>query len=51
MVVDDALQLPGSYQWAWDGRDTRGLEVGSGVYYYRISTGLETATGRVVLVE
>ncbi|MDY0109369.1 MAG: S8 family serine peptidase [Candidatus Krumholzibacteria bacterium] len=34
----------------WDGRNTGGAAVSSGVYFYRLEAGRETATGRLVKV-
>jgi len=34
----------------WDGRNSQGQAVGSGVYFVRMVTGRETLTDRVVIV-
>jgi hypothetical protein len=35
----------------WDGRDDKGLEVASGIYFYRIEAGPHTVTNRMVLLK
>ena len=35
----------------WDGRDTRGEEVSSGVYFYRLTAGDKTLTKKMVLLK
>ncbi len=34
----DEEKLPGRYEVVWDGKDDRGKEVTSGVYFYRLET-------------
>ncbi|KPK67201.1 hypothetical protein AMJ82_11085, partial [candidate division TA06 bacterium SM23_40] len=40
----------GSHQVAWDGRDERGREVGSGIYFCRLEAGERSETRRMVLL-
>ena len=35
----------------WDGTDNRGGRVASGAYYYRLQTGTQTATHKMLLVK
>ncbi len=42
--------VAGPHSITWDGRDDRGRSVSSGVYLYRIADGVESRTGRMVLV-
>ena len=35
----------------WDGRDGRGNGVSSGVYFYRLSTGRQTLTKKMILLK
>jgi FlgD Ig-like domain len=42
-------QSPTANSLVWDGRDSRGAVVPSGVYLYKISAGKETQTGTVVV--
>lgn len=42
-LVDD-MQEPGSYVVQWDGKDHGGRDVGSGVYFYRLSAENERRT-------
>jgi hypothetical protein len=49
-LVDDDLQ-PGSYQATWDGRDSFGNEVGSGMYYYQLELDNLTRSGRMVILK
>ena len=49
-LVDTGLE-PGTYSASWDGRDRFGREVGSGMYYYKLDTGMESRTGRMVFLK
>jgi hypothetical protein len=51
VTLVDADQTPGTYTVAWDGRDQRGSEVASGVYFYRVSWNGESETRRMVLLK
>lgn len=42
---------PGAHSAPWDGRDTSGRAVASGVYFYRVQSGDLVATDRMVLVK
>ena len=42
-------QSPTNTSIVWDGRDSNGAVVPSGVYIYKISAGKEKATGTVVV--
>jgi len=46
----DAEQSPGTYHVVWDGRDHKGGEVASGVYFYRICWNGKSQTRRMVLL-
>lgn len=48
-LVDDT-QNPGRYEVTWNGLDTTGRQVGSGVYIYRLQAGTITETGKMSLV-
>jgi subtilisin family serine protease len=48
-VIDQALPA-GRYSIGWDGKDTSGDSVASGVYYYKIQAGAWNDTQRVVVV-
>jgi len=48
-LVDES-QAPGIHSVNWDGRDTKGIEVASGVYIYRLQAGDYTSTRKMVLV-
>jgi len=41
----------GANSLLWDGRDGRGADLGSGVYYYRLRAGSDTATRQMILVK
>lgn len=41
---------PGVRHVTWDGRDESGRDVGSGVYFYRLSTAERVDTGKMLLV-
>ena len=40
----------GAHTITWNGIDRRGVSVASGVYFYRITAGADTATKKMVLL-
>jgi hypothetical protein len=49
VLVDETLDS-GLKEIPWDGRDARGVEVSSGVYFYRLRTGKSVMTRKMVLL-
>ncbi len=47
----DTNRGPGTHHVTWDGRDHKGAEVASGVYFYRITWNGESETRRMVLLK
>ncbi|MCK4547912.1 MAG: T9SS type A sorting domain-containing protein [Candidatus Eisenbacteria sp.] len=47
----DEVQHPGAHGAVWDGRDSRGVRVSSGVYFARLATGGRTRTAKLVLAK
>ena len=47
----DVQQPAGTYTVAWDGRDTAGQSVPTGVYLYRLQAGEYTQTKRMLLLK
>ena len=47
----DGVLPAGFRQLTWDGTDNRGNGVGSGVYFYRMTTGKRTLTKRMTLLK
>jgi hypothetical protein len=47
--VQPASQL-GSQEVVWDGRDNRGQAVAAGAYVYRVESGAQVVTGKLVLL-
>jgi hypothetical protein len=43
-------QTPGSYQLDWDGTDSQGTEVSSGLYFYRLTSGEVSQTQKMSLL-
>jgi hypothetical protein len=41
---------PGAYELIWDGKDDRGIELPSGVYFYRLKAGDFQASKKLVLI-
>jgi flagellar hook assembly protein FlgD len=41
----------GSHALSWDGRDGQGRQVTSGVYFYRLQSGTETETKRLIYLK
>ena len=50
-TLEDAPRLTGLNQVRWDGRDERGSQVASGVYYYRVKVGNDTLTKKMILLK
>jgi len=46
-AVDQELP-PGRYDFTWDGTDTAGRRVASGIYFYTLSVGGESLTKKMV---
>lgn len=44
------VQSPGSYQVDWDGTDSEGREVSSGLYFYRLTSGEVSQTQKMSLL-
>ncbi len=42
---------PGTHHITWDGKDASGRKAGSGIYIYRLSTGDETISRKMVLLK
>lgn len=49
-LFDRSLQNQGEQRVAWDGRDENGEVVGAGMYFYRVETARQSATGKMVVV-
>ncbi len=49
-VLDAGVRGPGTHGVSWDGRDAAGVEVTSGVYFYRIEGNVLVAPRRMLLV-
>ncbi len=50
-LVNERLQLAGTYAVAWDGRDEAGRAVAGGVYFYRLDAGASSVAKRTVKVD
>jgi len=50
-VIADGIQPAGNHQVIWDGVDSNGSPVSSGVYFYRMSTNSESFVKRMVLLK
>jgi hypothetical protein len=49
-LVDEAKPA-GSYEVVWDGKDERGNNLASGIYFYRLQIGEQTQTKRMLLLK
>ncbi len=47
----DLVQDAGRHEAVWNGRDDTGRPAGAGVYLYRLTTGTETATRKMILIK
>jgi len=48
LVRDDALPLTG--QWIWDTTDQQGIEVASGVYFWRLQHKGQSTLGKIAVI-
>jgi hypothetical protein len=49
-ILEERLKA-GHYAIDWDGKDEKGNEVSSGIYFYRVQTGSEAQTKKMVLLK
>lgn len=49
-VLADNVMEAGPHEVTWDGRDHEGRAIASGVYFYRLETGVYTETRKMVLL-
>ncbi len=49
-VLVDAIQGPGVHSVEWDGRNSKGERVTSGIYFYKIETGAFAATRKMLVL-
>jgi len=42
---------PGEYRYLWNGKNDAGLEMGSGVYFYRLTMGGESVTRKMLMLK
>ncbi len=50
-ILTDAYLEPGQYHIIWNGRDSAGLPVNSGVYFYRVESKDFAATKKMILLK
>jgi hypothetical protein len=50
-ILVDEPKRPGSYEVIWDGKDERGKDLSSGIYFYQLKLGEFTQTKRMVLLK
>jgi len=49
-LLDRAMELKGTHSIEWQGVDSNGRTVSSGVYFYRLTSGKETISKKMVLL-
>ncbi len=49
-LVNSQLEAGANYEYSWYGKDDNGAEVGSGVYFYRLTAGKDSQTRKMVLI-
>ncbi|MCX6829840.1 MAG: FG-GAP-like repeat-containing protein [candidate division Zixibacteria bacterium] len=49
--LTDGPKAPGTYRINWDGRDSGGHQVSTGIYFYQIKAGDFTASKRMILLK
>ena len=50
-TFNNSHNQPGYYQISWDGRDANGSLVGTGLYFYRMTSGKYTSTKKMILAK
>jgi len=50
IMLDDGKKAAGRYQVKWDGRDNRGRQLPTGVYFYRVQANHLELTRKLVMV-
>ncbi|MBL7075271.1 T9SS type A sorting domain-containing protein [candidate division KSB1 bacterium] len=50
VTLTDGFRKPGSYRVFWDGRNSGGNTVASGVYFYRLDDGNFSQTKKMLLL-
>ncbi|MGH1363305.1 MAG: S8 family serine peptidase [Calditrichia bacterium] len=50
ILVSEAIQQVGNYEVEWNGLNERGEGVSSGIYLYRLSSGVTSSVGKAVLI-
>lgn len=50
-LIAGEFMEPGTYSQTWDGRDTPGDKVGSGIYFYQLRAGSFTSMKKMTLVQ
>lgn len=48
---DEGVRKPGRHSITWDGRDSQGLQAGSGIYFYLLRAGEFKGTRKMVLMK
>ncbi len=51
MNLVDGFRSAGTYQVRWDGRDSRGLKMATGVYLYKIDVGGSSTARTMILLQ
>jgi len=49
-LLNDELE-PGPHSYIWDGTDTNGKSVASGIYLYKLNTGLNSVSKKMILMK
>jgi aminopeptidase N len=49
-ILANRVYTAGAHSVTWDGTDTRGQSVSSGIYFYRVTAGRSTATRKMILL-
>ena len=50
-ILMNEEKLPGTYEVSWDGKDNNGIEVASGIYFYKLQAGSHTEVKKMLLVK
>ncbi len=50
-TIVDEEKLPGTYEVYWDGTDNSGVQVASGIYFYRLRAGQHSEVKKMLLVK